>query len=306
MVAWSELDWAFPTQMCPLHLLPQEAPMATVSPYLGDGDETPVAGRCSSPAPDELGGRLAELRLAAGQSVEQVAAKTRIRGGLIRSMEAGDFAACGGAVYARGHLRAIAAALGADGSPLVAEFDRLSGVPVDRPAAQPEPLPTVAMGRDIREPGGGTGWTLAMIAVVALFVVIAAVSFAFPGHHATATAQQGSRSHTGTTSGVAPSPLPVATGVAPTGTLADAGVNVTVRIHDSPSWVHVVDGSGALLFQGTLQPGQSMPFHSSQLLRFVFGFAPAVDLTVNGRDVGAPPASGTSQVVTVVYGPQSG
>ena len=71
-----------------------------------------------------VGEDLARAREACGMSVEDVSSATRIRAGLIRSIEADDFDACGGAVYARGHLRSIARAIGADPDPLVAEFDR--------------------------------------------------------------------------------------------------------------------------------------------------------------------------------------
>ena len=47
-----------------------------------------------------LGAALAAAREQRGLSVEDVAAATRIRATIIRAIEADDFAACGGAVYA--------------------------------------------------------------------------------------------------------------------------------------------------------------------------------------------------------------
>jgi cytoskeleton protein RodZ len=84
-----------------------------------------------------IGARLRAAREERGLLVEDVSEVTRIRGGLVRSIEADEFAACGGAVYARGHLRAIAAVVGLDPVPLVAEFDRLNGAPASVPVADP-------------------------------------------------------------------------------------------------------------------------------------------------------------------------
>lgn len=70
-----------------------------------------------------IGGILAEARQAAGLSVSDVSARTRIRAALIRAIEADDFAPCGGDFYARGHIRAIARAVGTDSRPLIADYD---------------------------------------------------------------------------------------------------------------------------------------------------------------------------------------
>jgi hypothetical protein len=86
----------------------------------------------------------------------------------------------------------------------------------------------------------------------------------------------------------------------PPETLALAGVNVVVKVHDSSSWVHVVDETGALIFQGTVTPGETKPFHAAQQLKFVFGYAPAISLTVNGRSVGEPPP-GAGDVSSVSF-----
>lgn len=70
-----------------------------------------------------IGQTLAEARLAAGLTITEVSAQTRIRGALIRSIEADDFGPCGGDFYARGHIRAIARVVGADSRPLIAQYD---------------------------------------------------------------------------------------------------------------------------------------------------------------------------------------
>jgi hypothetical protein len=64
--------------------------------------------------------------------VWDVSARTRIRESLIHAIERDEFDACGGDFYARGHIRAIAAAVGADADMLIGEYDAThpSGRPV--------------------------------------------------------------------------------------------------------------------------------------------------------------------------------
>ena len=61
-----------------------------------------------------LGSTLRDAREAARLSIENLSESTSIRVGLLMEMEANDFLSCGGDTYARGHLRNIAAKLGAN------------------------------------------------------------------------------------------------------------------------------------------------------------------------------------------------
>src|SRR5215469_1515704 len=76
-----------------------------------------------------IGESLAAARHRAGLSAAQVSERTRIRETVISSIESGDYAACGGDFYARGHIRAIANAVGADAEPLIQEYDSLHRAP---------------------------------------------------------------------------------------------------------------------------------------------------------------------------------
>lgn len=70
-----------------------------------------------------LGSDIEAARRAAGLSVEDVASATRLRASIVAAIEQGDFSPCGGAVYARGHVRTIAAIVGLDPDDAVARFD---------------------------------------------------------------------------------------------------------------------------------------------------------------------------------------
>ncbi len=74
-----------------------------------------------------IGADLATARRQAGMSVAEVSQQTRIRESLIQAIERDEFAACGADFYARGHIRAIAHAIGVDPVPLVQEYDASRG-----------------------------------------------------------------------------------------------------------------------------------------------------------------------------------
>jgi hypothetical protein len=56
-------------------------------------------------------------------TVEDVSERTRIRRTIISDIEQDDYSSCGGDFYARGHIRAIAKAVGTDPVPLIAQYD---------------------------------------------------------------------------------------------------------------------------------------------------------------------------------------
>ncbi len=70
-----------------------------------------------------IGATLAAARRHAGLTVADVSERTRVRESIIEGIEHDDYAACGGDFYARGHIRAIADAVGANPAPLIEEFD---------------------------------------------------------------------------------------------------------------------------------------------------------------------------------------
>jgi cytoskeletal protein RodZ len=70
-----------------------------------------------------IGATLASARRRSGLTVSEVSHSTRVTEPIIRGIEQDDYAACGGDFYARGHIRAIARAVGEDPSPLIDEFD---------------------------------------------------------------------------------------------------------------------------------------------------------------------------------------
>jgi helix-turn-helix protein len=80
-----------------------------------------------------IGESLARARREAGLTVAKVSIQTRIRQTIIRAIEADDYSLCGGDFYARGHIRALAKAVGIDPVPLIEEYD--ATVRADEPVA---------------------------------------------------------------------------------------------------------------------------------------------------------------------------
>ncbi len=124
-----------------------------------------------------IGESLAEARRQAGLTVSQVSHQTRIRESIIRDIEQDDFSACGGDFYARGHIRSIAAVVGADPVPLISAYDAEHGPPGTLRAAEVfEPSRPVKI-RERRSP------SLSMIVAVVLLAIIGFGTYRLVSHH---------------------------------------------------------------------------------------------------------------------------
>ena len=123
-----------------------------------------------------IGESLAEARRQAGLTVGQVSDQTRIRESIIRDIEQDDFSACGGDFYARGHIRSIAAAVGADPVPLISAYDAEHGPPgMIRAADVFEPSTPIKI-RERRSP------SLSLIVAVVLLAIIGFGAYRLVSH----------------------------------------------------------------------------------------------------------------------------
>jgi cytoskeletal protein RodZ len=248
-----------------------------------------------------VGETLTRAREAAGLSVEDLSAQTRIRGGLIRQIEADDFDGCGGAVYARGHLRSLAKVVGLDPEELVAEFDRSHA---HEPAPALVPIPAVDPHEAARAERKQPNWTAAMAVALVVICVLAGISLLGNRHSGSPHTTAGGPSQP---SAPAASPTPRSTPPAspPPGSVARVRTDqaiALIRVTSDRTWMSVSTLSGRLLFQGLLASGQQKLFKDARGLRLVIGNAPAVDLVANGRDLGSPKSSGNVAHVTIARG----
>jgi cytoskeletal protein RodZ len=246
-----------------------------------------------------IGEALTAARESAGLSVEQVAEATRIRRTLVQAIEDDDFTPCGGDFYARGHIRTIAATVGADPKPLLDEFDA-----DHERGAGPRATEVFESETGARPERRGPNWSAAMGVALVLVLVFGVVQAVTGNSDRQPTTGIGGRTAVQPSAGASPSPTrkPPTTG----GSSAVAQAprdRVTVVLHARDrSWVQATTASGKELFQGLLQRGQVKTFTDRQRIRLVVGNAGAVTLTVNGTDVGTPGRRG--RVARVQFTPQ--
>lgn len=135
-----------------------------------------------------IGEALTQARDAADLSVAEISRRTRIRETIIRGIERDDYSHCGGDFYARGHIRAIARAVGADPEPLIWEYDSArQGPPAEGappahgapPQARDQGTPAEDGPTEPLSPVGGArrrvNWTMALS--VALLAAVAVVGY---------------------------------------------------------------------------------------------------------------------------------
>lgn len=256
-----------------------------------------------TPARPTTGAALRAAREQAGVTVEQISAETRLRGTVIRDLENDSYRSSGGAVYARGHVKSIARALGLEAEPFLALFDDTQGAAASLPLAEPEPMAT-----EMTSFGGsafasataalvperrGPRWGLAGAAACVVLAVIIGIGYLNkPGttDRPLAGNTLPSTVPTATPSAVVTTPDPGAVAAKPTVT----GAQLRVRLINGKSWVSVSDSSGKTVFTGILRSGEFRDFSDPSRLKIVVGNALAVNLNCDGHDSG--PAGGSGMI----------
>ncbi|WP_344358929.1 helix-turn-helix domain-containing protein [Streptomyces gobitricini] len=232
-----------------------------------------------------IGRALQQARIDAGLTVEEVSTSTRVRIPIVHAIEEGDFSRCGGDVYARGHVRTLARAVGLDPAALVGQYDAEHG-------GRPSPTPAAPLfeAERIRPERRRPNWTAAMVA--AIVAVIGFVGFTlFNGEGG------GSRvNHVAE----GPAPAQKATGkpkppkvVAPPPAPSESAIaaapkdKVTVKLTatDDKSWISAKARDGKLLFDGLLLKGDSKTFQDDEQLDLILGNAGVIEIFVNGKKV---------------------
>jgi hypothetical protein len=225
-----------------------------------------------------IGGVLAAARRQAGLTITQVSQRTCIRETIVRGIERDDFCACGADFYARGHIRAIARAVGVDGEPLVGEYDSGHGTPQDGPAdGVPGPSAPLRL-RARRSPGRAVAVLVVLAAVVGLvtYHVVAshpAGSAAAAARKPAVTAHKTARAHPA----IASTPAP------PAARHGSPEVVISLTAVSEACWADLLTSSGAAVFQGILSPGASKTWKERRAVTLELGNPGAVTLTVDGK-----------------------
>ena len=233
-----------------------------------------------------LGGSIRAAREAAGYTISDIEKITRIPTYILKDIEVDKFSSSGGTIYVRGHIRTVAKLLNIDSEPLLALFENQTGE-VERPmidllAENNVTTPTGAK-RNISYKTLGVAAGLVVVLSVALPAVIS-----FTKSHKSET----------TNSQSAPSSPSAPSNVVATKT---SGVVVVITGVQGQSWVGIQDSSGAQVFSGRITTGQAQTFKDAQQLNVTVGNAGAVNLNVNGKDLGTP--GNVGEVVHLSFGP---
>ncbi|MGN9838079.1 helix-turn-helix domain-containing protein [Nonomuraea sp. H19] len=219
-----------------------------------------------------IGAMLAAARQSAGLSVTEVSAATRIRESIIQSLEQDDYDQCGGDFYARGHVKAVARAVGLDPEAVVHMYDQQHGG---------APLPVRAASvfqadRRIKMPERrGLNWTTALGVALAIVVVFGMIRVLGGAND---------QARMGELQRARPS-VPPNTPITETpGPSRGAKGFVTVQMTAKrSSYVNVRDAKGRRLFSGTLKAGETSTWQAPGRVEVMLSDADAVSVLVNGR-----------------------
>ncbi len=224
-----------------------------------------------------IGAELSDARQRAGLTVTQVGQQTRIREAIIRDIEQDDFASCGGDFYARGHIRSIAGAVGADPVPLISEFDEAHG-PVSplRAAEVFEPAKPIKI-RERRSP------SLAMIVVLVLLAIIGYGAYRLVD----GSGNSGQPAAAGSSAPPSAQPSAVAKAsptVVPSSSPTPSNLVIKVAAGQESCWVQLTKASdGSQIYMGVVSANSSMTWTETQRVSLRLGNPGGITLTVNGH-----------------------
>ena len=235
-----------------------------------------------------VGDALAQARSQAGLTIAQVSQQTCIRETIIRGIERGDFSACGGDFYARGHIRSIARVVGLDPEELVREYDAIHGAPHAITAADVfEPSTPIKL-KERRS----ANWSVLLVIVLA--VVLGYGVFRLVDHGSSSRPLAAAGTHPKASKSPASTPSPTPAAVHPR--------RLTIRLTATQDcWVQFTKPHGQFLFQVYVLSGSTRTWHFRHAVSMQIGNPGGIVLTVNGRDLGHPGTYG--QPVTLNFGP---
>jgi cytoskeletal protein RodZ len=240
-----------------------------------------------------IGDTLVAARRQAGLTVTQVSQRTCIRETIVRGIERGDYSACGGDFYARGHIRSIARAVGLDPEELIREYDTTQALPRQITAADVfQPFTPVRL-KERRRPN----WSVVL--AVGVVAVVGVIGYRYLGSHNSQkppqppTAQPASKHKT---SPATQSPAPPAR--------PPTRVHVkVVASHGGVTWVRLTSATGRVVFQGDIGSSGGIlqkSWTEKHIIKLQFGNPGGATLYLNGTK---QPFSETTVPITVQCSP---
>lgn len=224
-----------------------------------------------------IGEDLAEARRQAGLTITQVSQRTRIRESIVRAIEQGDFSACGGDFYARGHIRSIATAVGLDPEPLIHDYDETHEPPGSISAAEVfEPSKPLRISEP-RSFGLGKVMIVALLAVIG-FATYHLVSGGSRNTASPAPATAADRATAKPTVAPSPTPSPVPVHTVAVSRVSDLSITAVENC-----WVEITRTNGTELYDATIQAGNTVRWSERQKVLVQLGNPGGVVLRLNGK-----------------------
>jgi cytoskeletal protein RodZ len=227
-----------------------------------------------------VGDELAAARRQAGLTITQVSQRTCIRETIVRGIERGDYSACGGDFYARGHVRSIARAVGLDPDQVVRDYDATQRPSATITAADVfQPFTPVKLKERRR-----TNWTLVLLA--GIVVAAGIVGFRYFAHRSSPSPPSASTQHHHHTAAPAASHS-----AAPAAAQSPAATQVQVTIIAHPgnvTWAQMTAMNGTVLFSGDIGSGAGLTQHTSTAVAGMtveLGNPLGADVYLNGKKV---------------------
>ncbi|MEN9324813.1 MAG: hypothetical protein RL414_567 [Actinomycetota bacterium] len=247
-----------------------------------------------------VGSYLRQAREAAGYSVEQISAQTRIRAEVIRDLESGKFQSSGGNAYARGHIRTIGQFVNADLETLLVKFEETTASE-ERAMIDllTENNATVARPQRSLPKVSYKFMASAAAAVVGLMILVPTANSILKS-----TVKPVNKISAVKKSVTAPATQGTSTDMRKqqsSALAASTAGSLTISADSGTTWIAVSDANGTPIFTGKIAKGQSQTFDATSLLNVTLGNSGAVSVTLNGKNLGTPGSLG--EVKYLQYGP---
>ena len=226
-----------------------------------------------------LGALITKSRTDARLSIEDLAKATNIPITLLRDMENDNFKKCGGETYARGHLRNIAAKLGIDERIFLDLFETEVTAPA-KPIREMLNENNVTM--PYQEPKR-ISWKVLAVGSAAALVLFAGAQVIF------SNIDSGNDPEVITTTSATPVNS-ASESIAPSAAASPeivGGVTVELIASRGITWLYAANENGEVLFSGQVRQGETKTFNAAKQVNLRVGNAGAVDISVNGKDVGS-------------------
>ncbi|MBP7903579.1 MAG: DUF4115 domain-containing protein [Candidatus Planktophila sp.] len=222
-----------------------------------------------------LGEVLKSARTAAGLSIEDLAAITSVRAGLLSEMERNDFSHCGGDIYARGHLRNIAPKLGLDPAQLIDLYNTEHSM---ESRSINEMLAENNVTRVPKEKKSLSWKVPAAFSVATLLVLgVAQIVYSNINSSNTTSATPIESASPSATPSAEPTPTSSSSEVPATG-----GVTLLITAARGNSLIDIVV-DGEHVDKGSIFQGESKSFEATTSISVFFSNPAGLDVTVNGE-----------------------